>query len=55
MKNQVDKIIDRKKYVLINHGAIIIFLISVVTFFLLYLLKIDDKSVIEMVLDYYFK
>ena len=55
MKEQVNKIIDRRKYFLINHGAIIICIISIATFFLLYLLKIDDKSVIEMVVDYYFK
>tara|TARA_R110000868_G_C10537338_1_gene734577 strand:+ start:402 stop:587 length:186 start_codon:yes stop_codon:yes gene_type:complete len=54
MKKELD-IIDKKNYFLVNHGAIIIILVLMITLMSLFFLKIDEKSILEMIIDFYIK
>lgn len=47
------EIINRKDYFLVNYGIYIIIIISFITLFSLYLLKINDKSILLLVIEYY--
>lgn len=46
---------NKKNYFLVNYGLYIIIIISLSTLLLLFLLKIEDKSILEMAINYYRK
>lgn len=50
---QDEQIIDKKKYILVNRGIIIMLFIAAMTVFLLNTLQINEKSILEMILEYY--
>jgi len=54
MNSEGKNILDKKRHFLINHGIGLIFIVFIAVLLSLYLLKINEKSILEMVIDYYF-
>jgi uncharacterized membrane protein YukC len=53
MKKKEEHIIDKRNYFIVNYGIGIIVLTSLATLFLLYVLKLNDRPLLYMVLDFY--
>ncbi|GEM_PF-2485295 len=47
--------IDRKEYFIIKYAYLIIFFVSALVLVTLYMIKIDDNSLLNNVMDYYLK
>lgn len=55
IKKRQLKEIDSKQFFLVNNGVIILLLVGLLTFIGLSLLRIDNQSILELVIDYYLK
>lgn len=55
MKNPKEdgNIVNKKNYFLVNHGIKIIMFTAFITLFSLYMLKLNGKSILELVFQYY--
>ncbi|MGC4128423.1 MAG: hypothetical protein QM564_02450 [Bergeyella sp.] len=47
--------INKKDYFLVSNGILIIVITFLIVTLLLFLLKANDKSIIELTVEYYFK
>lgn len=45
---------DLRKMIFIRYGLFIIFLSTLIVFFLLWVLRINDKSLLNMIIAYFF-
>lgn len=54
-KNELTKEINAKRFFLVNYGIVIMLMVALFILLALYFLQIEDKSILEMVIDYYFK
>ena len=54
MEKDFEDIISRKNYFLVRYGMLIIIIVLVLTIITMEVLKINEKSILKMVIEYYF-
>jgi len=55
MEQDLDKIMNRKNFFLVRNGFIMVICILIITIIAMSILKIEDKSILMMVLEYYLR
>ena len=55
MDENLDEIMNRKNYFLVRHGVVLIIIVFILTAIAMDLLKIDEKSILKMVIEYYLR
>lgn len=55
MEQDLDKIMNRKNFFLVRNGFVMVICILIMTIIAMSILKIEDKSILMMVLEYYLR
>jgi len=53
MEDDLDKIMNRNNYFLVKYGMLLIIIIFIITLIAMSYLKIEGKSILQLVLEYY--
>ena len=54
-ENRYIEELDAKRFFLVKYGIVLLLIVGLLTLLGLALLSVDDTSILEMVIDYYFR